>query len=227
VAEASLRRLRRQLRSRGPYSRGAQGSRKRHRERNRSEIYLTGTLAGTGSFRCQECDYAVVLDALDAVPECPFCGAAAFERASLFEQEFGDAPVSTTALPANDDDAEWLGAVRDELEAGHYLACRDEERISLTRLRHEWTRIGRSPVADVRFDDPTVSRRHALIVRQGSKVRVLDDRSLNGVFHNGERVEWSSLADGDELVIGRYRLHFLDTTGATAPAEAGASRALA
>ena len=61
----------------------------------------------------------------------------------------------------------------------------------------------------MRFDDPTVSRRHALIVRQPDGVRVLDDRSLNGVFVNGERVEWRVLRDADEIVVGRYRLHFL------------------
>ncbi len=77
-------------------------------------------------------------------------------------------------------------------------------------LAREWTRIGRSLAADIRFDDPTVSRRHALIVRQPDGLRVLDDRSLNGVFVNGERVEWSTLADGDEVVIGRHHLHFID-----------------
>jgi len=66
--------------------------------------------------------------------------------------------------------------------------------------------------ADVRFDDPTVSRRHALIVRQPDGVRVLDDRSLNGVFVNGERVEWRALKDGDEIVVGRYRLQYLHLT---------------
>jgi pSer/pThr/pTyr-binding forkhead associated (FHA) protein len=30
------------------------------------------------------------------------------------------------------------------------------------------------------------------------------------VFVNGERVEWSTLADGDEIVIGRHHLHFCD-----------------
>jgi pSer/pThr/pTyr-binding forkhead associated (FHA) protein len=70
-----------------------------------------------------------------------------------------------------------------------------------------------------------VSRRHALIVRQADGVRVLDDRSLNGVFVNGDRVEWRVLADGDEIVVGRYRLHFLEAAGEAqsqpaAPAEA-------
>jgi len=47
----------------------------------------------------------------------------------------------------------------------------------------------------VRFDDPTVSRRHALIVRHADGVRLLDDRSLNGVFVNGSRVDGRVLAD--------------------------------
>ena len=36
---------------------------------------------------------------------------------------------------------------------------------------------------------------------------MLDDRSLNGVFVNGETVEWGPLRDGDELGIGRYSLY--------------------
>jgi pSer/pThr/pTyr-binding forkhead associated (FHA) protein len=48
---------------------------------------------------------------------------------------------------------------------------------------------------------------------------VLDDRSLNGVYVNGRRVEWSPLVDGDEIVVGRHTIHFLDSAVAppTAP----------
>jgi pSer/pThr/pTyr-binding forkhead associated (FHA) protein len=110
------------------------------------------------------------------------------------------------------DDQGWLEELRDELsEPGQYLAYRSEGSApDVFALQREWTRIGRSLAADIRFDDPTVSRRHALIVRQPDGLRVLDDRSLNGVFVNGERVEWSTLADGDEVVIGRHHLHFVD-----------------
>lgn len=74
-----------------------------------------------------------------------------------------------------------------------------------------WTRIGRSVAADVRLDDPSVSRRHALIVSEpDASLRILDDRSLNGVFVNGEQVEWGKLADGDQLTIGRYRLFAIE-----------------
>jgi hypothetical protein len=113
-----------------------------------------------------------------------------------------------------DSDA-WLAQARERLvEPGEYLAYEDAHELKTVALRHEWTRIGRSLAADVRFDDPTVSRRHALVVRQADGVRVLDDRSLNGVFVNGSRIDRSGvgprvLRDGDEIVVGRYRLRFL------------------
>jgi pSer/pThr/pTyr-binding forkhead associated (FHA) protein len=110
------------------------------------------------------------------------------------------------------DDLDWIADLREGMEEpGQYLAYRSsDDHVRAFTLEREWTRIGRSLAADIRFDDPTVSRRHALIVRQPDGLRVLDDRSLNGVFVNGERVEWSTLADGDEIVIGRHHLHFCD-----------------
>ena len=70
-----------------------------------------------------------------------------------------------------------------------------------------WTRIGRSPSADIRLDDASVSRRHALLIRApDGALQVLDDRSLSGVHVNGRPVGWATLSDGDELRIGRFRL---------------------
>jgi predicted RNA-binding Zn-ribbon protein involved in translation (DUF1610 family) len=187
------------------------------------DTYLTGTLAGAGSFRCRNCGFAVALNALDEVPECPNCGNARFARASMFYTSGADQSPSL-----EEDDGRWLGSVRDELPGdGHYLAYRDESRVSVMPLTSEWTKIGRSLTADIRFDDPTVSRRHAIIAVQGDDVRVLDDRSLNGVFLNGERVEWGELADGDELIVGRYRLHFLQRGAGAKPAHISAKEAAA
>src|SRR5205823_9584487 len=113
-----------------------------------------------------------------------------------------------------------LAEARERIDGpGQFLAYDDGAgNVKLVALEREWTRVGRSLAADIRFDDPTVSRRHALIVRQADGVRVLDDRSLNGVFVNGERVEWRVLADGDEIVVGRYRLHFLEAAVDMEPA---------
>ncbi len=81
----------------------------------------------------------------------------------------------------------------------------------MIRLERGWTRIGRSRTADIRFDDPTVSRRHALVVlTAGDNLRALDDRSMNGLYVNGQRVDWAVLSDGDELEVGRYRLHVVE-----------------
>lgn len=171
----------------------------------------SGTLAGTGSFRCEECGFTVTLAAADALPECPSCGGADFTRASLFGTQRFDREPEPQAQA--DDPAAWVGETRAEItEPGEYLAFQELGGRRIVSLSREWTRVGRSLAADVRFDDPTVSRRHALIVRQADGVRVLDDRSLNGVFVNGERVEWQELHDGDEIVVGRYRLHFVRVT---------------
>jgi hypothetical protein len=169
---------------------------------------MTGNVAGTGTFRCTDCDYPVSLDAVDELPTCPNCGGGSFVRASLFTT----AQTSVVDVTPESDDKLWLDEVRENLsDPGQYLAYRtDDDDAVAFALQREWTRIGRSLAADIRFDDPTVSRRHALIVRQPDGLRVLDDRSLNGVFVNGERVEWSTLADGDEVVIGRHRLYFLE-----------------
>src|SRR2546421_6267026 len=115
-------------------------------------------------------------------------------------------------MSSDAEDQAWLEELREGIdEPGQYIAYRRPDgEVMAFALQREWTRIGRSLAADIRFDDPTVSRRHALIVRQPDGLRVLDDRSLNGVFVNGERVEWSTLADGDEVVIGRHHLHFID-----------------
>ncbi len=108
---------------------------------------------------------------------------------------------------------DWLEEARGRLpDPGHYLVCREDGgEIRTFAVKEGWTRVGRSVTADIRLDDPSVSRRHALIVCEpGRKARVMDDRSLNGVLLNGEIVEWSRLADGDELTIGRYRLFALE-----------------
>jgi len=121
-------------------------------------------------------------------------------------------PVEPESAPAAEGMPSWVTDARERLTVpGKYIAFEDSGRQSVVPVQREWTRIGRSLAADVRFDDATVSRRHALIVHQADGTRVLDDRSLNGVYVNGRRVEWSPLKDGDQIVVGRHTLYFLDT----------------
>lgn len=178
-----------------------------------TESLTSGTMAGAGSFRCQRCGYVLTLAASDMLSECPGCAGRSFARASLFSVGHLGRD-SEAAEPAHDDrDAGWLAEASERLaQPGEYLLYEEDGEIVVVALTREWTRVGRSLAADVRFDDPTVSRRHALLVRQPDGVRVLDDRSLNGVFVNGERVEWRVLEAGDEIIVGRYRLHFVSVS---------------
>jgi predicted RNA-binding Zn-ribbon protein involved in translation (DUF1610 family) len=177
----------------------------------RPELHETGeriTLSQPGSLYCVSCGWAFSLASIESLPECPNCSGRRFRRASLFEGPTMDAASvgSPTGAP------EWLVEARAELDRhGHYLAFEEVAgEYAVIRLDPGWTRIGRSGAADVRLDDPTVSRRHALVVlTEDGDLRALDDRSLNGLFVNGEQVEWAALADEDELEIGRYRLYVL------------------
>ncbi len=115
--------------------------------------------------------------------------------------------------------AEWLDGVRESIaEPGKYLAMFADGRTHVIELSDGWSRIGRSRSADIRLDDPTVSRRHAVVVQTPEgDLRVLDDRSMNGICVNGEPVDWSPLADGDELQIGRYTLSVIESAGLAGP----------
>jgi FHA domain/Zinc-ribbon containing domain len=174
------------------------------------ESLTSGTLAGTGTFRCEVCGHVVEMATADVLPPCPGCDGASFTRASLFagtgrfQRTAPDAPTHTDALDA----------ARAAIDApGRYLVFHDSGEVRTVAMPGDSMRIGRSLSAHLRFEDPTVSRRHAVLIVEEAGVRLLDDRSLNGVFVNGERTVSRVLVDGDEIVIGRYRLRFADRSG--------------
>jgi len=151
------------------------------------------------------------MEETDELPSCPRCGGSKYRRDSIFEAR-QDHGLSTSEFPVPHPPGPpgWLQQARDQQGPGHCLAFLDDGEICTFAIDRGWTRIGRSPTADLRLNDPSVSRRHALVVAEpGKPLRVLDDRSLNGVFVNGETVEWGPLHDGDELAIGRYSLYVL------------------
>jgi len=190
------------------------------------ESLTSGTFVGAGSFRCCNCGYTLTLSGSDDLTDCPSCGKSEFVRASLFSapaepatstERIATGAQSTDEVlfkPAPAGSSERLASAREDIEEpGEYLCYEEGGELKTIALTREWTRVGRSLAADVRFDDPTVSRRHALIVRQADGVRLLDDRSLNGVFVNGARVDGKALQDGDEIIVGRYRLMFVSAPG--------------
>jgi len=70
------------------------------------------------------------------------------------------------------------------------------------------TSVGRSDDRDVLLDDVTVSRAHASFERRDDGWYVVDAGSLNGTYVNGEQVDATKLATGDEVQVGLFKLVF-------------------
>jgi ABC-type multidrug transport system ATPase subunit/pSer/pThr/pTyr-binding forkhead associated (FHA) protein len=67
--------------------------------------------------------------------------------------------------------------------------------------------IGRDPSSQIHLDHPTVSRRHAEIVRRNGGFAIRDLGSANGTFVNGQRVtDWVTLGVGNVIQIGPFKL---------------------
>ncbi len=93
---------------------------------------------------------------------------------------------------------------------GRYLEVQGAGRTLLIPVASDVIHIGRGLSADLRLDESSVSRRHAILVPRVSGARVLDDRSSNGTFVNGRRVQQADLSDGDVIVVGRVVLRYLE-----------------
>jgi FHA domain len=164
-----------------------------------------GQLAGARTFRCAGCGFPITLLEGDATPACPRCESRRFESGSMFSRDTSDFPA-----PPPVECPSWVSEVRAEVARNvPHLAWERDDRIEVTAIPEGFTRIGRSLRAEIRLLDPTVSRRHALIHREGPVTTVVDDHSLNGVFVDGTRVDWLSLEDGHELEVGSFRLYFI------------------
>jgi pSer/pThr/pTyr-binding forkhead associated (FHA) protein len=68
--------------------------------------------------------------------------------------------------------------------------------------------VGRDPDCDIFLNNRTVSRQHSIIERQGNRIIVRDNHSLNGTWVNGQVVEEAELSDGCLLQVGTFAMRF-------------------
>lgn len=67
--------------------------------------------------------------------------------------------------------------------------------------------IGRSKSNDIIIDDPSVSREHLISkVEKSGRIILEDLRSSNGTIVNGRKVKRTDLSDGDQLILGDYKV---------------------
>ncbi|MDI2132847.1 FhaA domain-containing protein [Yinghuangia seranimata] len=88
--------------------------------------------------------------------------------------------------------------------------------VEVNGMRHEITasavKLGRSTDADVRVDDPSVSRHHAEI-RVGPPPSIADLGSTNGIVVDGQHCQRAALRDGSRIVLGSTTVVFRQTEG--------------
>ena len=97
----------------------------------------------------------------------------------------------------------------EQLDPGRYLAIEDGGEVVVISVGEGSLRLGRGQASDVVLDDRSVSRRHAVVTRRGDDVVLWDDRSLNGVRVNGERVPQAALQHGDAILLGDVQMRFV------------------
>ncbi len=84
-------------------------------------------------------------------------------------------------------------------------------------INKDRTLVGRDPSADVVLNDPSVSRRHAVIEWRAQGWVVVDQRSANGTWINGHRMDEALLQGGEELRLGAVAFEVGVVQGGRAP----------
>ncbi|MGC0330791.1 hypothetical protein RKD23_003781 [Streptomyces sp. SAI-170] len=88
--------------------------------------------------------------------------------------------------------------------------------IEINGTRHQISRatlvLGRSTEADVRIDDPGVSRRHCEI-RTGTPSTIQDLGSTNGIVVDGQHTTRATLRDGSRIVVGSTTVIYRQAEG--------------
>jgi Nif-specific regulatory protein len=77
--------------------------------------------------------------------------------------------------------------------------------------------VGRNPTNRLAVGDPSLSRQHCVIAKQGDQFAIRDLDSRNGTFVNGVPVHERILVAGDEIQIGNSLFLFLVEETQTAP----------
>jgi hypothetical protein len=92
------------------------------------------------------------------------------------------------------------GKVTDEMELA--------DEVNVYELECDEILIGRHAMADIRIQDMSVSRYHAILNVTDGKWMITDIGSKSGVFVNGEPVRHIRLYEGDVITLGNRSLIF-------------------
>lgn len=113
-----------------------------------------------------------------------------------------------------------------EVETPSLIGASEEWAGRVIKLDRDTMTVGRSGT-DIELDEPSVSTKHAQIVREDDRWKVIDLMSANGVYVNGNKTQVAFLSPGDAVRFGRLEMRFVtDTTQVESRASPGVDKAV-
>lgn len=119
--------------------------------------------------------------------------------------------TSVTDRPLSQDDIRTIEKLGDH--DALLISTRGASSGSRYLLDEDVVTVGRDARADILLDDSTVSRQHAVFRRTKDGYMIEDAGSLNGTYVNMKRIDSAELHNGDNIMIGRFRMLYVIKNG--------------
>jgi hypothetical protein len=88
------------------------------------------------------------------------------------------------------------------------------------QIVRDLTVVGRREYCDVQIDHPSLSKRHAVLVKTDGLLILRDLASTNGTKVKGQRIRWAALLPDDRIAFGSQKFRvYLGPDDAPAPSE--------
>ncbi len=87
-------------------------------------------------------------------------------------------------------------------------------------ITRDVTVVGRRDYCDIKIDDPSLSKRHCVLVKTDGLLVIRDLASTNGTKVKGQRIRWAALLPDDRITLGSVKLRvYLGPDEIPAPSE--------
>lgn len=92
-------------------------------------------------------------------------------------------------------------------------------------ITRDVTIVGRREFCDVQVNDPSLSKRHCILVKTDGLLVIRDLGTTNGTKVKGQRIRWAALLPDDRITLGNYKLRiYLGPDDAPGPSELARNR---
>src|SRR5512135_2120232 len=93
-------------------------------------------------------------------------------------------------------------------------------------ITRDVTVVGRREFCDVTIDDPSLSKRHCVLVKTDGLLVIRDLATTNGTKVKGQRSRGAALLPDDRIALGAYKMRvYLGPDDVPGPSESHARRA--